>query len=156
MGDSTTDLRNQNSRSPQKMHVCKAGTVEMLQAETVLGGVALSVLIYNAWLATPKLKYKSKSPWAQVLTLLLDTSANQIPAFLVTYREYWSVHCGQTHRIKGTRRSFMACRAANSPCSSHHLLASNWNLLTSSGSTVAWEDGRTLSMAKENKNKSSA
>lgn len=47
-GASTTDLINQNSRSPQKMHVCKAGTVEMLQAETVLGGVALSVLIYIA------------------------------------------------------------------------------------------------------------
>lgn len=45
-----------------------------------------------------------------------------------------------THRIKGTLRSFMACRTAHSPCSSHHLLARDWNLLTSSGSTVVWED----------------
>lgn len=60
----------------------------MLQAETVLGCVALSALIDITYLAPPpppsKLKYnKTKSPQGQVLT-----PANQIPAVLVTYTEY--------------------------------------------------------------------
>lgn len=49
-----------------------------------------------------------------------------------------------THRMKGTLRSFMAWRAPNSPCSSHHLLASDWNFFTSSGSTVVLETDRVL------------
>ena len=58
------------------------------------------------------------------------------------------IFCTDTHRKKGTLRSFMAWRAANSPCSSHHLLASDWNLLTSSGSTVVWENDRVLHTEK--------
>lgn len=47
-GASTTDLINQNSRSPQKTHVCNAGAVETLQAEI------LSALIHNPGLAAPQ------------------------------------------------------------------------------------------------------
>jgi len=43
-----------------------------------------------------------------------------------------------THRMNGTLSSFMECKAANSPCKSHHLLAMAWNLRTSAGSTVFW------------------
>lgn len=104
-------------------------------------------------------------PLGYVLTRLLDASASQSPVLTVT----WSWHlgiskinrmnieahilCSGTHRIKGTLRSFMAWRAANSPCSSHHLPASDWNLLTSSGSTVVWETDRKLCMAKKQTNK---
>jgi len=49
-----------------------------------------------------------------------------------------------THRMNGTLSSFMECKAANSPCKSHHLLAMAWNLRTSAGSTVFWETVRTF------------
>lgn len=154
---STADLINQNRQRPTPLpQHTRTIWAEKLYAEYVLmcgGLLSLSLHITAMHLLWVKY-YEAESPPGQVWTQLLDTSAHQSAVLRVT----WVWHLGvskilqwraNTYRIKGTRRSFMAWRAANSPCSSHHLLARDWNLLSSSASTVVWEAGQTLCTEKE-------